>query len=77
MSCDHVVGPHVKGSGNLLLDMEQQMQANRIRITVLEQENSTLLNSLTRLRARVHANGSRVGLLQAVLEIRLDYLKLC
>nr|XP_019961000.1 PREDICTED: coiled-coil domain-containing protein 157 [Paralichthys olivaceus] len=43
-----------QSTGNVLLDMEQQMQANCIRIKVLEQENATLHNSLEKLRERAH-----------------------
>ncbi|KAG8012205.1 hypothetical protein GBF38_004703 [Nibea albiflora] len=46
-------------TGNVLLDMEQQLQANDIRIKVLEQENITLHASLVKLRERVRNNASR------------------
>ncbi|KAK2837551.1 hypothetical protein Q5P01_014763 [Channa striata] len=48
-------------TGNVLLDMEQQLQANSIRIKVLEQENTTLHSSLEKLRERaqfINRNGS-------------------
>ncbi|XP_019132342.2 coiled-coil domain-containing protein 157 isoform X2 [Larimichthys crocea] len=48
-----------QSTGNVLLDMEQQFQANDIRIKVLEQENLTLHASLVKLRERVHNNASR------------------
>lgn len=51
----------IQGTGNVLLDMEQQLQANCIRINVLEQENTTLHSSLVKLRKRAQNNASRVG----------------
>lgn len=45
----------------MLLDMEQQLQANSIRIKVLEQENTTLHASLVKLRERAQNNATRVG----------------
>ncbi|XP_071338493.1 coiled-coil domain-containing protein 157 isoform X2 [Trachinotus anak] len=44
---------------NVLLDMEQQLQANSIRIKVLEQENATLRSSLEKLRERAQHNAAR------------------
>ncbi|XP_042276939.1 coiled-coil domain-containing protein 157 [Thunnus maccoyii] len=41
-----------QSTGNVLLDMEQQLQANCIRIRVLEQENAALHSSLVKLRER-------------------------
>ncbi|XP_053275852.1 coiled-coil domain-containing protein 157 isoform X2 [Pleuronectes platessa] len=49
-----------QSTGNVLLDMEKQMQANCVRIKVLEQENATLHSSLDKLRERAHFV-SRVG----------------
>ncbi|CAB1440172.1 unnamed protein product [Pleuronectes platessa] len=43
-----------QSTGNVLLDMEKQMQANCVRIKVLEQENATLHSSLDKLRERAH-----------------------
>lgn len=40
--------------------MEQQLQANCIRIKVLEQENMVLQRSLEKLRDRAQNNASRV-----------------
>lgn len=51
---------HLKGTGNLILDMEQQQKANGIRIKILEQENETLHNSLEKLRQRGMFNATRV-----------------
>ncbi|KAL4660395.1 hypothetical protein GN956_G1311 [Arapaima gigas] len=39
-----------QSTGDILGDMEQQVQANSVRITVLEKENITLRSSLARLR---------------------------
>ncbi|CAL8343256.1 unnamed protein product [Lota lota] len=41
-----------QSTGNVLFDMEQQLQANHIRIKVLEKENTTLHNSLVKLKER-------------------------
>jgi hypothetical protein len=41
-----------EGSGNVLFDMEQQLEANQIRIELLEKENTTLRNSLVTLNER-------------------------
>lgn len=41
--------------------MEQQMQANVIRIKVLERENSMLHGSLEKLRERAQHNAKTVG----------------
>ncbi|CAG5921255.1 unnamed protein product [Menidia menidia] len=38
-----------QSTGNMLLDMEQQLQANSIRIKVLEEENATLQKCLVKL----------------------------
>ncbi|XP_074527055.1 uncharacterized protein ccdc157 [Halichoeres trimaculatus] len=43
-----------QSTGNVLLDMEQQLQANNIRVKILEQENMTLHTSLVKLRERTH-----------------------
>ncbi|XP_032372488.1 coiled-coil domain-containing protein 157 isoform X1 [Etheostoma spectabile] len=48
-----------QSTGNVLLDMEQQLQANSIRINILEQENTTLYSSLVKLRERAQNNASR------------------
>ncbi|XP_071371143.1 coiled-coil domain-containing protein 157-like [Centroberyx affinis] len=48
-----------QSTGNVLLDMEQQLQANCIRIRVLEQENATLHSSLMRLRERAQHNAAQ------------------
>ncbi|AWP06747.1 putative coiled-coil domain-containing protein 157 [Scophthalmus maximus] len=45
-----------QSTGHVLLDMEQQMQANVIRIKVLERENSMLHGSLEKLRERAQHN---------------------
>ncbi|XP_062237125.1 coiled-coil domain-containing protein 157-like [Platichthys flesus] len=43
-----------QSTGNVLLDMEKQMQANCVHIKFLEQENATLHSSLDKLRERAH-----------------------
>uniref|UniRef100_A0A4W5PF02 Coiled-coil domain containing 157 n=1 Tax=Hucho hucho TaxID=62062 RepID=A0A4W5PF02_9TELE len=43
------------------VDMEQQFQANYVRIRVLEQENSTLHSSLVKLRDRAQLGASMVA----------------
>ncbi|XP_055367255.1 coiled-coil domain-containing protein 157 isoform X2 [Betta splendens] len=45
-------------TGNVLLDMEQQLRANNTRIQVLEKENSTLHGSLEKLRQRAQQHAS-------------------
>ncbi|XP_054629155.1 coiled-coil domain-containing protein 157 isoform X3 [Dunckerocampus dactyliophorus] len=45
-----------QSTGNVLLDMEQQRQANYIRIRVLEKENATLHSSLVKLREATQPN---------------------
>ncbi|XP_077416682.1 coiled-coil domain-containing protein 157 isoform X2 [Vanacampus margaritifer] len=45
-----------KSTGDVLLDMEQQLQANYIRIGVLEKENATLYGSLVKMREAVQHN---------------------
>ncbi|XP_016417122.1 coiled-coil domain-containing protein 157 [Sinocyclocheilus rhinocerous] len=39
-------------TGDVMCDMEQQLKANSVRIRILQQENITLSNSLTRLKDR-------------------------
>lgn len=46
-----------QSTGNVILDMEQQLQANGIRIRVLEQENITLHSSLVKLKEKAQSNG--------------------
>ncbi|XP_068559762.1 coiled-coil domain-containing protein 157 [Cebidichthys violaceus] len=48
-----------KSTGNVLLDMEQQLQANNLRIQILEQENTTLYTSLVKLRQRAQHIATR------------------
>ncbi|KAM7391606.1 hypothetical protein PAMP_022285 [Pampus punctatissimus] len=45
-----------QSTGNVLLDMEQQLQANCIRMRVLEQENAALHSSIVKLRERAQHN---------------------
>uniref|UniRef100_A0A8C4DK23 Uncharacterized protein n=1 Tax=Dicentrarchus labrax TaxID=13489 RepID=A0A8C4DK23_DICLA len=53
-----------QSTGNVLLDMERQLQANNIRMKVLEQENITLHTSLVKLRERTQNDAGRVGRIQ-------------
>ncbi|XP_037833477.1 coiled-coil domain-containing protein 157 isoform X2 [Kryptolebias marmoratus] len=48
-----------QSTGNVILDMEQQLQVNSIRIKVLEQENTTLRKSLEKLRQRAQRHAPR------------------
>uniref|UniRef100_A0A8P4G815 Coiled-coil domain-containing protein 157 n=1 Tax=Dicentrarchus labrax TaxID=13489 RepID=A0A8P4G815_DICLA len=48
-----------QSTGNVLLDMERQLQANNIRMKVLEQENITLHTSLVKLRERTQNDAGR------------------
>uniref|UniRef100_A0A3Q2PBY3 Uncharacterized protein n=1 Tax=Fundulus heteroclitus TaxID=8078 RepID=A0A3Q2PBY3_FUNHE len=48
-----------QSTGNLIMDMEQQQQANSLRIKVLEQENATLHKSLEKLRQKATFNATR------------------
>ncbi|KAK7933854.1 hypothetical protein WMY93_004750 [Mugilogobius chulae] len=50
---------HPQSTGNVTLDMEQQLNANCIRIRVLEQENSTLHSSLLKLKERAQINDAK------------------
>jgi hypothetical protein len=42
----------VPGTGDLVLDMENQVKANTMRIQVLEQQNDGLQRSITKMMAR-------------------------
>uniref|UniRef100_A0A672JKU6 Uncharacterized protein n=1 Tax=Salarias fasciatus TaxID=181472 RepID=A0A672JKU6_SALFA len=52
---------HAQPQSNVVLDMKQQLQANSIRIEVLDQENVTLQQSLFKLKERARQNATRVG----------------
>ncbi|RVE68469.1 hypothetical protein OJAV_G00092190 [Oryzias javanicus] len=54
-------------TGNVLLDMERQLQANSIRVNILQQENTTLHKSLQKLRKAAQPNCSKKSLLQREL----------
>lgn len=43
---------HSEGSGDITEDMEKQLQANSIRISILEEENSKLRASLQKLEEK-------------------------
>uniref|UniRef100_A0A672YQJ4 Coiled-coil domain containing 157 n=1 Tax=Sphaeramia orbicularis TaxID=375764 RepID=A0A672YQJ4_9TELE len=58
-----------QSTGNVILDMEQQLQANCLRIQVLEQENTALQSSLVKLKERAQYDASKVG---HVIEIELE-----
>lgn len=49
------------GTGNVLLDMEKQLQANILRIKVLGQENTCLHSTIEKLRQSAHRNATEVG----------------
>ncbi|KAG8455620.1 hypothetical protein GDO86_001719 [Hymenochirus boettgeri] len=46
--------PEFESTGDLTEDMEKQLQANSLRITILEEENSRLRISLSKLREKSH-----------------------
>ncbi|XP_029998352.1 coiled-coil domain-containing protein 157 isoform X2 [Sphaeramia orbicularis] len=48
-----------QSTGNVILDMEQQLQANCLRIQVLEQENTALQSSLVKLKERAQYDASK------------------
>ncbi|KAL7883986.1 hypothetical protein AOLI_G00067560 [Acnodon oligacanthus] len=50
-----------QSTGDVLCDMEQQLKANSVRIMVLEQENTTLSNSLAKLRDAGQSRGDQPG----------------
>uniref|UniRef100_A0A3Q3DHJ6 Uncharacterized protein n=1 Tax=Hippocampus comes TaxID=109280 RepID=A0A3Q3DHJ6_HIPCM len=54
-----------KSTGNVLLDMEQQLQANSIRIGVLEKENAALQGSLVKLKEAAQQNAAKVRLIKS------------
>uniref|UniRef100_A0AAQ4PWM8 Coiled-coil domain containing 157 n=2 Tax=Gasterosteus aculeatus aculeatus TaxID=481459 RepID=A0AAQ4PWM8_GASAC len=61
-----------KSTGSVLLDMEQQLQANSIRTKILEQENSTLYSSLLKLKHRAQNNANREASDQQTCSPSLD-----
>ncbi|KAJ7994131.1 hypothetical protein DPEC_G00262730 [Dallia pectoralis] len=50
-----------QSTGDVLEDMEQQLQTNCVRIRVLEQENGTLTSTLKKLRNRAQLVSTDVG----------------
>lgn len=54
--------------------MEQQLQANSIRIQVLEQENTTLHSSLDKLRERAQHSATTVGKMKNVVKFENIYV---
>ena len=49
------------GSGNVTDDMERQVQANDIRIRVLQEENGRLQSMLSKIREVAQQGGLKVG----------------
>ncbi|XP_028680830.2 coiled-coil domain-containing protein 157 isoform X1 [Erpetoichthys calabaricus] len=47
-------------TGDIITDMEKQMQANSVRIVILEEQNSRLRNSLQKLKESVHPSDLKV-----------------
>ncbi|KAM4708948.1 coiled-coil domain-containing protein 157 [Discoglossus pictus] len=58
--------PELESTGDITEDMEKQLQANSIRINILEEENCTLRASLSKLRER-----SQQGSLKLVPQTQL------
>ncbi|XP_076857340.1 coiled-coil domain-containing protein 157-like [Brachyhypopomus gauderio] len=64
--------PAPQSTGDVLCDMEQQLKANTLRIRVLEQENTSLSTSLSRLRVahtQHHYTGDHSGCTVAGVEL--------
>lgn len=55
--------PVPTGSGNITDDMERQVQANNIRIRVLQEENGRLQSMLSKIREVAQQGGLKVGIL--------------
>lgn len=51
-----------QGTGSVLLDMQNQLQANIVRINILEQENTSLRSTIEKLRLTAQLHASEVGL---------------
>lgn len=49
-----------QGTGSVLLDMENQLQANIVRIQILGQENASLHSAIEKLRQRAQRNATEV-----------------
>ncbi|KAK7087404.1 coiled-coil domain-containing protein 157-like isoform X2 [Littorina saxatilis] len=45
------VNPDLQGTGNIVLDMEHQVQANSLRMQVLEEQNDSLQRSISKVRS--------------------------
>eukprot|EP00079_Xenopus_tropicalis_P031539 XP_017945310.1 PREDICTED: coiled-coil domain-containing protein 157 [Xenopus tropicalis] len=52
--------PEFEGTGDVTQDMEKQLQANNLRITILEEENSRLRATLCKLREKSHQEPLRL-----------------
>lgn len=47
------------GTGDIAVDMENQVKANAVRIQVLEEQNEGLRNSITKIVSLQKGSGSR------------------
>lgn len=50
-----------QGTGSVLLDMQNQLQANIVRINILKQENTSLRSTIEKLRSSAQNHASEVG----------------
>lgn len=50
-----------QGTGSVLLDMQNQLQANIVRINILEQENTSLRSTIEKLRQTAQKHAYEVG----------------
>ncbi|XP_013408045.1 coiled-coil domain-containing protein 157 isoform X2 [Lingula anatina] len=55
------VNPDLAGSGDIALDMENQVKANHTRIQILEEQNTALRNSITKVLAAQAKGNSAAG----------------
>lgn len=53
------VNPDISGTGDIAVDMENQVKANAVRIQVLEEQNEGLRNSITKIVSLQKGSGSR------------------
>lgn len=51
----------IQGTGSVLLDMQNQLQANIVRINILEQENTFLRSTIEKLGQSAQKHASEVG----------------
>ena len=52
---------HVLGSGNIVQDMSNQVKANSIRISVLNQQNHGLTKSIQKIKAMTQETDTEVS----------------